>query len=826
MTRTHADDANASTHLINGLRSLGYREGLLEENYAFPDWFKQQRERVTVAAAFGQTPVSYDSACIGIIRAGHHSGAALVDQFRALGAPILLEIDHDEVREWEVSRVEGQHVLTNSFRTDRIPETLATRAQWWQPIPLLRAKNISSSGWERQFSLFSGLLPELESHIQAQLDPLLRQTLAETSATYVSATGREPQPEQLFKTVFWLLTAKVFRDRKVPGFVSLTDEADTLLAAVAKHYRLQAPRLLVREARQIAAQLIWRDLDFRNLSVEVLSQIWSTTLVDAETRQRLGIHRTSRTLVRYIVERIPFTPTGDDKRIVFEPCCGSAAFLIGAMHTLRQSIFGLSAVERHRYFVDHLTGIEFDPFGTEISTLALTLADFPNPNGWKIETSDVFIPGAMKDHLRRAGVVLCNPPFEDFSAKHRALYKASSPCKPAELLNRVLDDLHPSGVLGFVLPAVAVDGRSYASVRERLAQRFASLEFTALPDRAFVADTEVALLVATEPIPHDVSRVTYRHVKDDAASWAAFSSEHRVTAEHSQNFGVQQANVGFRIPDLPEVWNFLRHHETLAEVADVHRGIEWTLSLADNLDHLVKAKPTRDFRRGVPPKAKFNVFQSPTLAYLNFSPELQRTNAWKLDWSKPKAILNKSTKSRGQWRIAASADRDGVPCYQTFVGVWPTTTNYDEVLLAAVLNAPVANAFVATREGKTDITLETLRRIPMPVFLEEQRKQLRALVERYERASAPPLLGGHPNAGDPERILKEIDAVVLDGYRMPPRLERLLLDFFRGERRPVAHQFADYFPTDFDLFLPLSEYLDPNTAKASVGAMLELIGSR
>lgn len=825
MARTSTNDTNTSTQLINGLRSLGYRDGLIEEGYAFPDWFEQQRERKTVAAAFGQTPVSYDSACIGIVRAEARRGAALVDQFRALGAPLLLEIDQDEIREWEVSRVAGQHALTNTFRADRLAEALATRAPSWQPAPLLRAKSIGPSGWERQFALFSGLLPELESHIQAQLDPLLRRTLAETSAAYVVATGRQPQPEHLFKAVFWLLTAKVFRDRKVPGFASLSDDADTLLTAVAKHYRLNTPRLLVREARQIAAQLIWRDLDFRNLSVEVLSQIWSTTLVDAETRIQLGIHRTSRTLVRYIVERIPFTPTGDDKRIVFEPCCGSAAFLIGAMHILRQSIFGLSAAERHRYFVDHLTGIEFDPFGTEISTLALTLADFPNPNGWRVETGDVFIPGAMKDHLRRAGVVLCNPPFEDFKLKDRARYNVTSPCKPAELLNRVLDDLHPSGVLGFVLPVVAIDGRSYASVRERLARRFASLEFTVLPDRAFIADTEVALLIATEPIPHDVSRVTYRNVRDDAASWNVFTSEHRVTFEHSQNFGIAQANTGFRIPDIPEVWSFLSHYETLADVADVHRGIEWTTPLAENLDKLVKTAPTRDFRPGVPPKAKFNVFETPTLAYLNFSVKLQRTNAWKLDWGKPKAILNKSTKSRGRWRIAAFADRDGVPCYQTFVGVWPTTTNYDEVVLASILNSPVANAFVATREGKTDITLETLREIPMPVFSEEQRKQLHLLVERYRRASIPPLFGCDTNAGDPERLLKEIDALVLDGYRMPPRLERLLLDFFRGERRPVPHEFADYFPSDFDLFLPLSEYLDPGTAKASVGAMLDLIGS-
>lgn len=76
------------------------------------------------------------------------------------------------------------------------------------------------------------------------------------------------------------------------------------------------------------------------------------------------------------------------------------------------------------------------------------------------------------------------------------------------------------------------------------------------------------------------------------------------------------------------------------------------------------------------------------------------------DWNKPKAVLNKSTRSRGQWRISAFPDTEGVAFYQTYIGVWPTTDDHDELLLAAILNSPIANAFVATREGKTDKQVE------------------------------------------------------------------------------------------------------------------------
>ena len=631
----------SASDVIKGLGQIGYLGPLLEESYAFPDWFENRQERRSVAVAFGQTPTSYESACIGVARSNGIREQALVNGYRALGAPILLEIDRDEVREWAVSRAANDHILTARYPVDQIPSAFAQRAHEWKPDAVLRAKNIGSFRWSKQLSMFSGLLPELESQIQNQLDPLLRDTLSATRAAYLDSTGRAPSPEPLFKLVFWILTAKVFHDRKVARFTGLTPDPDVLLAAVARHYGEDAPRLLNRQARDIAARHAWDDLDFRNLSVEVLSQIWSKTLVDKETRRRLGIHRTSRTIVRHIIERIPFSPSGDDRRVVFEPGSGSAAFLIGAMNALRQNLFGASSAERHKYFVEHLAGLEYDPFGVEISNLALTLADFPNPKGWKMEQRDVFSPGAMTDLLRRSGVVLCNPPFEKFDQHERLKYQPTFLMKPAELLRLVLQDLHPSGVLGFVLPYVAVDGKAYKPIREQLANRFASLELTVLPDRAFQeADAEVALLIAKEPIPHDVCRVTFRRVDDNAGAWERFEYEHEVSTEHSLNCGRESARAGFTIPALHEIWTFLVDNPRLDEVAEIHRGLEWHVR-----SQFVRTQPAPGYMPGVPPRSRFNVFEVPALRYLSIRPEDQRRNSWQHPWDKPKAIFNKSTRS-------------------------------------------------------------------------------------------------------------------------------------------------------------------------------------
>jgi hypothetical protein len=208
------------------------------------------------------------------------------------------------------------------------------------------------------------------------------------------------------------------------------------------------------------------------------------------------------------------------------------------------------------------------------------------------------------------------------------------------------------------------------------------------------------------------------------------------------------------------------------------------------------------------------------LRYLNVRSEDKYLNASQLAWDKPKAILNKAARSRGSWRLAAFPDTEGVICYQTFIGVWPMSPLFDEWLLSAVLNSPVANAFVATREGKTDITLGTLRLIPMPLFTEGQRRKIRELIAKYQQIASTLM----QNSSDAERVLKEIDAAVLSGYRMPPRIERQLLDFFRDQVRPTRHSFSDYFPKDFSVYFSLADYLSPDFASATVGELLRRMG--
>ena len=56
---------------------------------------------------------------------------------------------------------------------------------------------------------------------------------------------------------------------------------------------------------------------------------------------------------------------------------------------------------------------------------------------------------------------------------------------------------------------------------------------------------------------------------------------------------------------------------------------------------------------------------------------------------------------------------------------------------------------------------------------------------------------------DARDALLAIDAHLLQGYRLAPRLERRLLNGFRGAQRPVPFEFIEYFPNESPSCIPL-----------------------
>src|SRR5712692_8072876 len=238
----------------------------------------------------------------------------------------------------------------------------------------------------------------------------------------------------------------------------------------------------------------------QNISLEALAYVYENTFVSREIRQAYGTYATPHEVAEFVVRRLPFEAISDpDQRTVFEPFAGHSPFLTAALGRLRSLLpTHVGVAERHEYLVRMLSGIELDSFACEIAWHSLILVDYPNPNGWRIEEANAFTSPKFREFLTEANIVLCNPPFGQFTAQERAQYtNLQAANKAVEVLLRVLET--PPLMLGFVLPRSFTDGRSYRAARKRLADVYGNISLIALPDIAFrFSEAETVVLLASD----------------------------------------------------------------------------------------------------------------------------------------------------------------------------------------------------------------------------------------------------------------------------------------------------------------------------------------
>jgi type I restriction-modification system DNA methylase subunit len=816
--------------VIKCLRGIGYTRDLIQENYEFNDWFEADAPRRHICAAFGQTPFSYDSACVAVLpTASMPATPGVITNYRALGAPLAIEVREDGIVPWRIGRDEQTtHQFAGRIPLDAIEAAFKQREPEWNPETILRAKNIGRSIGPRQLTFIDlGLIPALEEEISQKLHELLNDAISEAQKIYRKRTGRQPDVQQLFRMVFRLLAGRVLHDRSVAGFRNLTAPIDpsVILAKVGDYYREKLPVLQDRAAQQAALDRLWTRFSFRNLSVDILAYIYENTLVDPKTREELGIHSTPRSIARYIVNQLPFENIPCDDRIVVEPCSGHGVFLVAALKRLRDLLpANMDGQERHRYFVKMLRGFEIDPFALEVSRLCLTLADFPNQNGWKLNLADVFQSETFNQTLKQARVVICNPPFQDFkkSATHRdhGLVK-----KPVAVLEQVLSHFSSAGILGFVLPRQFISGLSYRKIRQALAKRYDEIEIINLPDRVFSkVDLETCLLLGRKVRTNTTQlSVQFAEVKENDRQ--RFLQQHAVTRRDAGRKTIAEAVEALSIPALDEVWKHLQNFPKLASVAEIHRGVEWQQPFDEKAYLSFTPKPS--FVRGTnSAQREFGYFRLPKPIYLNAKQEYRRGGAWTLPWDGVKAVMNAVRVSRGAWCVCASPDFHGLVFSQSFHCFWPKKS-WTANTISAVLNNPVAAAYIATREGKLHIRKMTLSNVPIPILSSEEIVTIDKLVESYRAVESGrreyELWNGNDGSSGLRNLLLQIDAVVLRAYNLPPRLERQLLDFFRNERRPVPFDFGNYFPNDFTPTIPLWRYVSPDFKQCSGQHLLEII---
>ncbi len=772
-----------------GLRDIGYQDNLLQEKYSFADFFAQDEPLRHIAlGAFGQEPPNYRTACFGIATPPHDGPEAIMD-YRALGAPQIIALHPEKIYRWEII-AQGYPELVERIEPAHLRNAILTHRSTWNPEQVLRAKSIGFTSEPVQLDFFDiGLIPALESIVQKKLDKLLRDVLALCEAIYKEHHEDELDNKALFRLIFRLIAAKLLGDRQYPG-EWLSSNTQQVIADVESFYFQDTSHEAVLDDVDVqnrAWQKIRTAFSFQNLSVETLAYIYENTFVSPEIRKEYGTHATPPEIAEYIVQRLPFKELARDERYVFEPFCGHAPFLTAALGRLRALLPPeMNAKQRHEYFVRMLSGMELDSFACEVARNRLILTDDPNPNGWRIVNSNFFSSPELKKYLTEAQIILCNPPYEDFTFENRRFIS------PVHSVNKAIEALYlvlqrSPKMLGFVLPRGLIDGQGFREARQKIISQYDDISLIELPDNVFnYSEAKTVLLIAHGRRTHEqVLRYAFVEKKDyERFLYTGVATSNVVVPP---GYVQVKKDVSFRYGTLQGVWDSLIELPRLGDRIEIHRGIEYNIPFQENKSSLISDVPRTGFDKGMwRVTDDFEPYTIQDFCYLNTDPNLMRGGAYKYPWWEPKVIANAARISRGSWTISATIDEQGLLCYQNFHGIWPDKSLPLEVV-AALLNNPIANAFLSTQQMAWHNQIRVIEQIPIPRLRLSQIHLIVSLVQEYSSLRAQWLT-------QPDRIeyferacrgiMRQIDAELLTSYDLAPHLEQELIRYFNGFKRP------------------------------------------
>ena len=750
---------------------------------------------------------------------------SVANECRDIGAPILFICCKKQLQWWTLKS-------SGVMREDTIPAAEVSsffnkHKKDFSPESIYRAKNLSRVHSEYQLKFVDqGLMPVLEHEMGDRLAGLIKNMLGALD----DELGRPPKDIKLkrwmFQCAFWLLCAKILQDKKVKRFIRLDlEDMPAVLERVNRHYG--AKKRPVFETRrqhralEAASKFVKCFSSLNNLTIESLAYVYETTLIDKETRKAWGIHATPSYLVDYIVWQL-FDWIRDipqEKRIVLEPTCGHAPFLTSALRLLRE-IYEGDRAELHKYLKSHLSGLERDLFAREIARLSLTLADVPNPNGWDLKDCDVYESDILSKLASKSTILLCNPPFEGFK-EDKAKYAEKGvhleyENKTAEVLWRTLPYMPVGSVFGLVVPRSFLENKNTTSLRKLLVKEFELREICVLPDNVFeFGDLESSIILGRRRVSKKISN-TIKFVRVREKDINQFRYYYKAPTEIvQQSCFLSSDRFNLYVPELGAVWDYCQSFNRLEMVVDVRKtgkGLEYKSE--KNLLPNTKIKSKHRFKGAVQgyDKAggKIKLTGTPELTWMNVDDKILRRVGQGKATGKPRLILNSAPVGRGPWRLEAQIDDRGRAITSSFIAVQPTLGGWSFEALWAVLNSPLANAYIYCHTNKWLVGVERILKLPIPDVGNKELCYLQNLVQDCFAlyASQGKILQPEVDSKEAERRMLAIDAEVMRLYDLPPKLERQVLDLFVGwPRKAVDFEFDRYYPEGFESWIPLHEYL-------------------
>lgn len=798
-----------------GLERCGYNAQRLVVDYRFDGL-------VMPFAGFAYAPWDARSACITVV----DSDIATIksDRVRRVGAPVVLQC-HEEGLVWYKQTSGGVEQL-RKIGSDEVELFFQNHEQDFSPQTIYAAKTRVGVPGETQLMFVDiGLMPTLERDSGDHLARLVARAIDVLKGDLKRRGVHNPAARDMFKSVFWLLAAKLLRDKHVEHFATLrSDDAEGIFLKVGRHYSesdLRPPGGITwAPAIQAAADEIFQSSDLGNITPEALANVYENALVTKSLRKELGIHSTPPYLVDYILGRLrPWIEKIPERdRYVFEPACGSGAFLVGAMRLLRELCTDKTGSGRHKYLKERLAGVELDPFALEVARLSLTLADIPHSNGWKLEQGDIFESNTLEAHAAKARIVLANPPFERFKAAEKQYYSKSgrpteTAMKAMEMLSRIVPNLQAGAVLGVVLPVGSLHSKEGRQTRKFLMEDFEILEICLLPDGAFAySHHETVMLMCRRLSDTDAPQTRILYNRISPADVPEFRRTHyvRISEEVPQSILGQAPDYSLQWRELESVWRYCSNYPRFESMASVSEGFSFIRRDKLPQDAILHGETNRQgyAKAFLGNMAKTMIFGTPEEHLCRLDKDVIQIPRPGAEVGKSQIVVNHG-RTAAPWLVRAILDPAGHAVSDNFMVVRPICRLPLEYFWA-ILNSPFANAFAYASRTARHVLAGTIEKMPVP---NASHRDIDLVVQAAKEYLAIAKSAGGPMWGEQNEMavknaLLRMDAEVLRLYDLPPRLERQILDIFSGKKRfGVGCKFEGYFRPNFNAWIPLHEYI-------------------
>jgi len=770
------------------LRDLGYRDsdGTVIRDYEFAS-SESQVSRADLLAFADARRWDISTACIAVQQwpNGHDKLTAL-RQLSYIGAPIALFALPDFVEIWPVcADSEVVRGPQESLPYENLPGYFDQRGKELSPRSLLNAKR-----GERQLSFF-----DIDSSLEAFARDATQEMLVrqfERALNSVPSEVRKRHPEALTHLAIWTLAARILQDKLTDYDDLQTREVKSLLSAVQRHFpdyfkTLENDLSVVgMQAVEALYDGLGGEFTLRSLTNDMLAYFYENTLVDEKLHRQLGIYYTPRMITERILRRLPVEDLRLEERMVLDGTCGSGNLLLAAYDRLSSLLPArLTLEERHSYLLEHIWGVDRDPFACEIARLSLLLYNLPAGDNWQIKQGDVFEVNPQQMFGGMPRIIVGNPPFQEpRSTEGKRIQRA------AQVLDRYLNWLAPEGLLGIVVPLTFLHTTSEIETRKQLLETCDILEVWHFPEGAIPGSSVAVAVILARKLPQARSRafsLLTRVEEVGRVDQRRFGQYQRPTTSYfvAQERWFSDSQRWMVSSSFDHIWDRIEEQFTTVHpiFCRIYNGVQPGKQARSS--HFSSQDRGKGWKRVLSKNIGGKTLEPFLISWANQkdkcirypSDELHRPRKSEHFKQPAKLVMNATRNPGNPWRFYAAIDRDRFVATENFHYVLPAESVTIEEL-AAVFNSMVANAWYSSHNYHRDITLRYLKRMPFPSFSEQQREEIRSLVGQITEMKQ----SLHTSSEDIRRRIIRLDEIVFDAYCL------------NSEERTQVHDWMDRFP--------------------------------